>query len=334
MKGKGIVIAGSLICDNFYMIDTYPEIGRLTNVRGVHRGVGGTGNIIIDLAKLDFDLEVKVSGVIGTGSNGRFIKQTLQKYPNIDLQHLVEEGDTSMTIVMEAQDNKQRTFFYQAAGSDVYDESYIDWDHLEADIFHLEYLLLLKKVDEEDPVYGTHGAKILHDAKARGMKTSIDIVSEESDRAKKIVGAALKYTDYCTVNEIEAQEITGVELLKDGQIIEKNVKKALLKLKELGVSTWAIIHSPSWGYGLDCKSGEIVQVPSLKLPKGYIKSTTGAGDAFCAGVLYSAYENQTLTEALKLGAACAACSLSEVGGSAGLRSYELVQKEYDKYKVE
>ena len=79
--------------------------------------------------------------------------------------------------------------------------------------------------------------------------------------------------------------MTGIQLYDKDGIKEENMRKGLEKLKELGVKKWAIIHSPACGYGLNCQTGEFVKVPSFKLPKGFIKGTTGAGDAFCSGVL-------------------------------------------------
>lgn len=331
---RGITVAGSLIMDQHYMINSYPEQGKLTNIRGTDRAVGGTGNLIMDLAKLDAKMPVKVSAILGTGGNGRFVKKTLSEYPNINLDNIVEQGDTPMTIVMNALDNNQRTFFYLPAGCDEYGEDYIDWDKVKADIFHLEYLLLIKKIDEPDAEYGTHAARILHHAKERGMKTSIDMVTETSGKGGDIVRASLKYTDYCTVNELEAEMITGIQILKDGVLDDEKAYEALRKIKECGVTTWVVIHSPACGYGLNCMTGETVKVKSLSLPKGYIKGTTGAGDAYCAGILYGAYRDMDITDAMKLGTACAACSLSDTSGTAGMRSFDEVQKVYEKYCVE
>ena len=70
---------------------------------------------------------------------------------------------------------------------------------------------------------------------------------------------------------------------------------------------------------------------SLKLPKGYIKGTVGAGDAFCAGVLYAAETDMPLREALKLGACSAAASLSEVSASDGVKTKDEVLKLYELY---
>ena len=50
-------------------------------------------------------------------------------------------------------------------------ERHIDWDSLEGDIFQLEYLLLTKGIDAPDDEYGTHAARILAQARRRGMKT-------------------------------------------------------------------------------------------------------------------------------------------------------------------
>lgn len=330
---KGITVAGSLIMDQHYMIESYPEQGKLTNIRGTDRAVGGTGNMIIDLARLDKNLPVKVSAMLGTGSNGRFVKKTLSQYPNIDLENIVEKGETSMTMVMDAMDNHQRTFFYLPAGSDEYGEDCIEWERVQADIFHLEYILLMKKIDEPDAEYGTHAARILHDARERGMKTSIDMVTTSDGHGGEIVKASLRYTDYCIVNELEAEMITGIKILDRNVLDDKKAYEALKSIRDCGVTTWVVIHSPACGYGLDCTTGEMVKVKSLSLPKGYIKGTTGAGDAYCAGVLYGAYMELDIKEGMKLGTACAACSLSDTSGTEGLRSYEEVMKVYEAYCV-
>jgi sugar/nucleoside kinase (ribokinase family) len=233
---------------------------------------------------------------------------------------------------MNAADTKQRTFFFVPEASDKFGMDYINWDTVDAKIFQLEYLLLMKKVDSADEEYGTHGARILAEAKKRGMITSIDVVSEQSDRAKNIVKAALKYTDICCINESEAEAVTGITLTKDGEIVPEKVFEAIDEIKKLGVSKWIVVHAPKFGFGLDCETGETITVPSLNLPKGYIKGSTGAGDAYCSGILYSAHEDKTLEEAMKFARASAACSLSENNGTDGMRSYKEVLLVEEKYK--
>lgn len=331
---KGIIVAGPLILDRHYAVDTFPDEGRLVSVHDIHEDVGGTGNLIIDLAKIDAALPVRVSTVLGRGSAGRSIIKALDAYPNIDKSGIVksDEGHTPLTIVIDADDTHQRTFFYYAGVSDTYGERHIDWDALEGDIFQLEYLLLTKGIDAPDGEYGTHAARILAQARRRGMKTSIDIVSRKGAYVKDIVCASLKYTDYCTINELEAQEVTGIPLESDGKIIKNAMRPVLEKIAEYGVSRWIIIHAASCSFGMDCATGTCFTMPSLRFPHEKIKGKTGAGDAYCCGVLYAAYRGQSIIDAMKLGTACATCSLSEINGTDGMRAYGEALALYDAYK--
>ena len=80
-------------------------------------------------------------------------------------------------------------------------------------------------------------------------------------------------------------------LLRDEEerLYAEHMEEALGRMKELGVSAWTVIHCPEGSYGLDEKGG-FVSLSSLRLPEGYIKGSVGAGDAFCAGVLYGAHK--------------------------------------------
>ncbi|MBQ6946591.1 MAG: carbohydrate kinase family protein, partial [Clostridia bacterium] len=323
---KGITVAGSLIADVFYEIDTYPNEGFLSTVRATSMNIGGSGNMILDLAKLDENLKVKVLAIIGQDKGGQHLQKVLAQFPNIDTENMTVEDNSSVTLVMNAADTKQRTFFFVPEASDHFGMDYINWDTVDTKIFQLEYILLMKKVDSPDPEYGTHGARILAEAKKRGMITSIDVVSEQSDRAKDVVRAALKYTDICCINESEAQAVTGITVTENGNVVPQKVFEAIEKIRALGVSKWIVVHAPKCGYGYDCESGERFVVPSLKLPAGYIKGSTGAGDAYCSGILYGAHEDKTLEEAMRLARASAACSLSENNGTDGLRSADLAMK--------
>lgn len=331
---KGICCAGNMIVDITYPIETWPKQNELTHItEGITNSTGGSVcNTITDLARLDPQMHLVASGFAGHDTEGDFILQEMKKYPNIDLSMVKRSGRTSFTAVMSNNQTKERTFFQHAGGNAYYGEEHIDWDCLDVNIFHIGYILLLPALDAEDPEYGTKMARLLHKAQTLGMKTSIDVVSETGDRFARLVTPALKYTDYCVINELEAQQTTGI-CLRDaqGNLHMENMPLALQKLKELGVSTWAVIHCPEVGCGID-ENGKYWEVPSLKLPKGYIKGTVGAGDAFCAGMLYSAEKQLPMGDALKLAACSAAASLSEVTASDGVKTAEEVLALYDLYK--
>lgn len=330
---KGICCAGNMIVDITYPIETWPKQNELTHItEGIQTSTGGSVcNTITDLARLDPDLPLVASGFAGHDAEGSFVLDELGKYPNIDLSLVKRDGRTSFTAVMSNNKTKERTFFQHAGANAYYCEDHIDWDKLDVDIFHIGYILLLPALDQPDAEYCTKMARLLHRAQKAGMKTSIDVVSEAGERFAKLVTPALKYANYCVINELEAQQTTGIRLRdEDGTLHPENMEVALRKLKELGVSDWAVIHCPEIGCGVD-EQGEFFAVPSLKLPVGWIKGTVGAGDAFCAGILYAAEMDMSMEQALKLGACSAAASLSEVSASDGVKTVEEVLKLYDLY---
>ena len=331
--GKGICVAGNLIVDITYPVESWPREGELTTITdGITRSTGGlVCNCIVDLAKLDSDLKLTALGVIGDDSEGDFILSELGREKNIDLSLLKKKGTTSFTAVMSNNGSKARTFFQYRGANALFDENCIDWDRIDADIIHAGYILLLDALDMPDGEYGTRMARLLAAAKEKGLKTSIDVVSESGDRFRGLVPPALKYTDYCVINEIEASQITGTLLREeDGTLHPENMEEALLKIKQLGVSAWAVIHCPEGGYGLD-ENDKFVSLKSLSLPEGYIKGTVGAGDAFCAGVLYAAEKGRPLIDGIKLGTCAAAASLSEKGATEGMGSAGEVLALYERY---
>lgn len=323
---KGICCAGNMLVDITYPIDAWPAQGELVHVLpGIARSTGGAVcNVIADLARLDPTLPLYAAGIAGHDPEGDFILAQLAQYPNIDTSAVLRTGQTAFTLVMSNTADHQRTFFQYAGAMAEYGEQHLPLEALDAAILHIGYLLLLPHLDEPDAEYGTRMARLLHRAQSLGIKTSIDVVTATAGAFAAVVPPALKYTDYCTVNELEAQRITGVELrTADGTLRRENMPAALQKLREMGVSVWAVIHCPEAGFGLD-ETGAYCECDSLSLPQGYIKGTVGAGDAFCAGVLYAAHSGMPLAQALHLGACTAAASLSEPSASDGVAGLQQV----------
>ncbi|MDL2237006.1 carbohydrate kinase family protein [Christensenellaceae bacterium OttesenSCG-928-K19] len=332
---NGICVAGNAIVDMLYPIERYPKPGELTTIReGISRSTGGAlCNVIMDLAQIDPKLPLHAIGIIGDDSEGDFVQEQLARFANISLAGLkrTDETKTSFTAVMSDESTKQRTFFqYRGANAGLCEDDF-DWNTIESDLLHIGYILLLDTLDEEDAEYGTKMARLLKSAQQKGIKTSVDIVSETGERFKKLVPPALKYTDYCVINEIETQQATGIVLRDDNDaLVHGNIKKALEALFAMGVSTWAVIHSPEGGFAMD-SAGNYAEKPSASLPPGYIKGTVGAGDAFCSGVLYAIYSGETLETAIMMGHAAAICSLSQEDATAGLCTMGEALKVYEEY---
>ena len=330
---KGICVAGNMIVDIHYPIEGWPKQGELVHIYdGISRSTGGAVcNVVVDLAKLDPELPLFAMGKIGVDAEGDLIMDTLGQYKNIDTSNVIRDGISAFTHVMADVKSKQRTFFTYLGANGRFEEADIDWDKVSADIFHIGYILLLNALDQPDEAYGSKMARLLHAAQAHGIKTSIDVVSEASDRFARLVPPAMKYTDYCVINEYEAEMTTGVKLRGEkGELITENLPKALQAMKDMGVSTWAVIHCPEGGYGLD-EQGNYIALGSLVLPEGYIKGSVGAGDAFCAGVLYGAEQGWTLEKSIDLGIASAAASLSDSSATGGMCAQAQAMELFDKF---
>lgn len=333
-SGKGIAVAGNLIIDKLYPVAGMPGLGQLTTIgEDMTQASGGAVcNVVMDLAKLDPALPLAALGRVGTDEEGEFLLAAMRRHPNIDVSQVKREGRTSFTIVMADDVTKQRTFFQYRGANAHFCEADIDFAALNADILHIGYILLLDTLDDAHEEFGTNMACLLRSAKRHGIRTSIDVVSEAGDRFHRVVPPALKYADYCIINEFEAQATTGITLRTDsGTLIVDQVPRALELLKTMGVSRWAVIHCPEGGYGLD-ENGDFVAVPSLRLSKEEIAGTVGAGDAFCAGVLYAAWRNESIEEAIRLGNASAACSLTAIGATEGMRRADEVRRFAEQYR--
>ena len=311
-----------MIVDILYRVQGLPKPGELTTIlEGISRSSGGAlCNVITDLAKLEPSTPLTALGRLGTDAEGDYVLSLLKRFNNIDTSNIIRQGITSFTAVMADEISKQRSFFHYRGANAHFSESDINWDSVKADFLHIGYILLLDTLDSEDKEFGTKMARLLCHARERGIRTSIDVVSENGDRFRSIVPPALKYTNYCIINEFEAEKTTGIPLRDSGnKLILSNLRPALEKLNAFGVSTWSVIHTPEGGFGLD-PDGNYEEVPGLDIPGGYIKGTVGAGDAFCSGVIYGAYTGLSLRDSLELGTAAAACSLSEPGATEGMRS--------------
>ena len=323
MNKKGIALAGIAVVDVGFEIDTYPKKGNLTKISNQVLSTGGINNMAIDLARLDNKLPIKMSAVLGDDEYGHFIKERLSLYPNIQQDQIHYRGHTSKTYVMTEKESKERTFFFDAGSSATYSIDDVDFAALDVDFLMIEYLLSLDTLDAPNEKYGTNSAEYLAKAKEHGIRTIVDLISEENPaRYESVVRPALKYVDYIVINEVEAGFVVGQPLCDGEEINHERMYQALEKIHQMGVAKWVVVHSPSFAFGMDCQSGEKFTVATSKLPPGYIKGTIGAGDAFAAGVVYAAYIGQSIEAALQAGIQCASRSLGQPDSNSGVVSYE------------
>ncbi|MGB9601649.1 MAG: carbohydrate kinase family protein, partial [Limisphaerales bacterium] len=268
----GILAGGNWIIDQVKIIDAFPRPEHLANILSESIGTGGAPyNVLVDLAKVGVDFPLFAAGLVGNDVLGKRIFDDCRKFKiNTRYLHKTDKAPTSYTDVMTEKGSGRRTFFHNRGANALWDAGDIEFKKLNVKIFHLGYLLLLDELDKPDSEFGTKAARVLSKAKSAGIKISVDVVSEDSDRFARIVLPALKFTDYCILNELEAGRTTGLVIRKsDGTLDTKNLRPAAEELFKNGVSELVVIHFPEGAFALTREGKEYWQ-GSVNLPEGFI----------------------------------------------------------------
>lgn len=328
MKPK-IIIAGSIIVDKIVTIDSYPEKNMCSKILHETRNAGGcVCNTACDLAIIDNDLPVYASAFVGNDDDGDFAIAEMNRY-GVDTSLVKRNNDTFTSHAIVLSDGGSRTFLSSVGTNAYYSiEDVLSIDFNKGDYFHMGYLSLLDNMDSKDEEYGTKAARTLFELQKRGVKTSIDMVSNDDGKIGKIAKCSLKYCDNVIINEIEGGFIAGLSPYKDGELCNENVYEILKTIKNCGVKDKVIIHSANRAFCLDNEG--CIYIDSIKHPKGWIKSTTGAGDAFCAGALYGLCHGYSPEQILNFANCTATYSLSAGDSISGMKQLSEINKMMDK----
>lgn len=311
----GITIAGNIIVDKNKYIKKYPAEGTLAHIDKVETTFGGcVCNTAANLAQIKPDFPIFADGVVGNEAEGKSVLDFFRDFGIDSTQVLIEEGQTSVVDAIINTTDHTRTFFANLGINSKYGSKGITCKtkHL-----HLGYLLLLPYLDE---IVGGEPrlVPLLKDLRNKGIKISVDLVSDEGNRYKDVVVPILPYVDYIIINEIEASRITGIEVINNNRLNVESLKKAMISLKELGIKELVVIHAPEIGLIYDGKN--FTELSSLEIPGEIIQSSVGAGDGFCAGILYGIIKKLSYLDMLRIASCLAVCVLmsrrpqSEISG--------------------
>ncbi len=312
---SGIAAAGNWIIDRVKVIDVYPTQDALANILAESSSNGGAPyNVLKALSKLGLDIPLEGIGLVGNDLDGKRILEDCELH-GIKTSQLRQtiEAPTSYTDVMSVKETGRRTFFHQRGANALLRAEHFDFETTRSSHLHLGYLLLLDSLDEPDEIYGTAAARVLADAKSHGLTTSIDIVSEDSDRFRDTVLPALKFADVVFMNEFELSRTTGhlvsgtntPELLKAGEALMAEISGHL------------VVHTPLRVFAFS-KNGTCENHGSVNLPDHLIRGAVGAGDAFAAGFLASHIQGNSIQDCLRTGVCVAASSLLAPDSSSGI----------------
>ena len=265
---------------------------------------GSSANTLVDIARLGG--KVVFCGKVGRDSHGDIYEQKLKDH---NIKSNISQGSlkTGHAITFITPDS-QRTFAtHLGATLELKKEDIFAEDIKASKILHIEGYQLEDKNLREAAI---HAMDI---AKKNNVKISIDL----SDPAlvKRNIGhirpLVKKYAGIVFANEEEAREFTGQEPEKALDSIAEFCGTVIIKRGKKG--------------SLIKHNGKVYQIPCVKAKA---IDTTGAGDAYAAGILYSLANNYDIKIAGEIGSLIA----SKVVEKIGARLDEVPYKEIEKIK--
>jgi sugar/nucleoside kinase (ribokinase family) len=313
-----------MVVDAGKVIDAYPALDHLATIEQVSLSTGGPGlNMAVDLRMLGAAFPIAMLGAIGDDEHAAFI---LAECARLDIDtagvRTVPGAVTSFTDAMIERHGGRRTFFHHSGANALFDASAADLPDSPARMLHAGAPGIHPVMDRPHPGGGNGWSALLERAQAAGLHTNLELVSMAPARTAEAALPCLPHLDSIVINELEAGALTGIDApvpTADGPVDWPALEAMALGLVEQGVSVLAVVHFPA-GCAAAAPGGRTWRQGSVRLPAGQVRSTTGAGDAFAAGVILGLHEGWPVERCLRLAVASAAACLRSPDTSGGIRS--------------
>lgn len=233
---------------------------------GIELCVGGhSANVSIDLIKLGLPKgRVSSVGAVGEDLFGDFIEGQLKKHGVVTHLERKRRSGTSKDLILVVKGQDRR--FHVNIGANWL----LNPNHVRAVlkkekpyVFYVGATGLLGKFDEQL-------SDILREAQRLNCITFVDPATPYKHGWKNVI-SSLKWTDVFHCNNVEALSMTGEEELEDATktLINKGAKLVTVTMGERGL----IAGTKEF----------MLNLPAFRVP---VIDPTGAGDAFCAGMIY------------------------------------------------
>ena len=288
-----VATVGEIYIDHVFSgLPNWSQPGEEVYTRNYLRELGG-GAAITACSLGRLGRKTAVFGVIGEVEDP-WIRQRLADF-SVDAQGLKRApGSSGVTVSVSVQSERS---FYSYLGSNAFLEDYLasnDLVHQLKQAVHVHFAVPLARRFAESifPVLKDAGCTLSLDVgwqpewyqRPENLQTCLDI-------------------DYFLPNQKEAECLTGKELAEE----------VLLGLEQSGFSH-AVVKLGARGAAIRT-GGRMLHVPS---PHVKVVDTTGAGDAFNAGLIDALLNNAEAEEMLRRAAACGALSIRTAGALNGL----------------
>lgn len=252
---------------------------------------GSAANTVVGLARLE--LKTGYIGKLAEDREGELLLNDFRK-ENVDTRGIIISKKDRSGVVMGYVDGKGERALYVDPGVN----DWLEFKEIKLDYAaDTEFLHLTSFVGEKPFEAQKRLMNQLSD-----VKISFDPGALYARKSLTSLKPIIKRTFVMLPNENEIRLLTGKDYEGGSKtLIKEGVDVVAVKLGEKGC------------YVTDGKERHLVEPYEKK-----VVDTTGAGDAFCAGFLYSLIKRRDLYECGKLGNFVAACCISKMGARTGL----------------
>ncbi|MEJ5293521.1 MAG: carbohydrate kinase family protein, partial [Candidatus Methanosuratincola sp.] len=287
MSETGMVLAaGHILADIRVRVDEISSSDQFNEVRELSYGVGGSAaNVSIGVRRLGGCC--MLLGKIGMDEFGRMaVDELLRERVPLDEVKVDLVNRTGYTIIIINRRGEVFMFGRKEAAETLEPEDVANISLKDFQAVHIASL----RVDT--------ATKIASRAREAGIMVTFDPGRVLINRGVGHIKPVLELADLLLLNGKEARALTGHEDPETaaGSLIKQGAKSVVLKLGAKGV------------YISDGGSGRLI--PAFRVDA---IDTTGAGDAFAAGMIMALSEGQALPEATRFGNAVAALKVTRLG---------------------
>ena len=300
------VVCGSCVADVIirpFPLDTAVGRAKVLDVEPIRLWPGGlVSNAGTAMARLG--MKVAAFGHVGDDGPGTIICRALDS-EGVDASRIVSHATASTSVAAVLVDpGGQRSFAYGMGATETLDRrSFLDNMDLfsSARMALVGYYSFLPNLEEDLP-------EVLAAIRAAGCQTALDSAGDGGEI--RPLERILPHLDIYVPSLAEAAHQTGRS--EPREIIEI--------FRQCGAPGLLGVKLGSDGALLSPARSQYIKIQPVQ-PPGDVVDTTGAGDAFYAGLLTGLLRGMSIEDSGRLAAAAGACCATQVGTTAGLRNY-------------
>lgn len=260
---------------------------------------GAPANVAVGVARLG--LPSYFAGKVGEDVLGRFLERTLNQY-GVNTDHLHFDHDHRTGAVFVTLDNGERSFdFYIDPSADRFFKA----EELDSALFEEAKILHFGSISMISEPSKSATKQAVELAREKGMIISYDpnlrmSLWPNEEEARRTISSMLDQVDIVKISEEELEFLTGTEDIQKGAEVMKQFGIPLLLITMGSEGSWVFTQTGT------------CHVPAEKVQA---VDTTGAGDAFVSGMLYSLHEYEGDVRDLKLDQAVKMVELASRSGA-------------------